>query len=96
MTYRTHDDGSISFPRRGRPPRDVPGYFRDPGDEFHFIPDFENCNFREKHGNRLPCGRLQIIYHCRLKNIPCSVKVCGECEEFENAAETTPEAKNAS
>lgn len=48
MTFREQDDGSRVFPTRGDPPLEVPGFQRDPGNQYRLIPIMPPCQFRKE------------------------------------------------
>lgn len=65
---RSHSDGTLHYPRRGKPPSPLPGYYIDPKDPYILIPDFIPCKFRELTPILKPCGEFRCAYTCKIKN----------------------------
>ena len=65
---RINADGTISYPKRGKPPTAPDGYEPDPGDPFKFIPKAVKCRFRLRKPFVMPCGKVTMIYVCNSKD----------------------------
>lgn len=79
MTYTTNDDGSLTFPCRGKPPPLIPGYSRDPKNPFRMIPDWVDCDHRETKTDCLPCGRTVCNEYCNIFKKNVNYYVCRDC-----------------
>lgn len=80
MNHRQMSDGSIVFPKRGKPPMIVPGFYQDGGDPYLWHPDFIDCVYRCKKDLVLPCGRLSMNWYCELFQKIITPKTCEECD----------------
>ena len=80
---RTQQDGSIVYPHRGKPPSEIDGYIRDPGDEFRLIPEFPKCPELVNNSYSKPCplGGVKWVtsFWCKKYQQNTSVTNCKEC-----------------
>lgn len=73
------NDGSIIYNRSENPPKNIPGY--RPETPWHWFPEPEPCKHREQRNITLPCGKLQIIYECKLLKQQVCMAFCNECDD---------------
>lgn len=82
MRPRVLDNGQVIYPVRGNPPPDMPGYVRDPGNPYVFIPIWPPCKFRGV-GERTcdcPADIPLKFYTCQL-GIHIIGDVCKRCDK---------------
>lgn len=81
LRYITHLDGSIEFPHRGSPPKNVEGYTVDPGDPFHFhliLPECPHRTFKKMVLKCCPEGKT--VRHCtKFGFLAMSAQTCIGC-----------------
>jgi hypothetical protein len=80
MLFRELDDGSRVYPIRGDPPPDIPGYSRDPGNQYRLIPFMPECSFR-KQGIFVPdcCPDKAIVFYRCDKGFKVTGLECQNC-----------------
>lgn len=89
-------DGSIAFPARGEPPKQVSGYKRT-NDPLVWVPDLEPCCKRQFPKRVKPCGKIDYPMVCVELNQIITYKVCEECElEFPANTSSEPTTSDAS
>ncbi len=79
-SMRVLPNGDIVFPKRGSPPRDIPGYVRDPGDPYVFNLDLESCEHRCFRHYLRPCGKTGTTMYCNKFNKSITAQNCLDCE----------------
>lgn len=79
LKYRVMPDGSIVFPARGTPPKQVSGYKRT-SDPLVWIPDLEPCCKRQYPKRVKPCGKIDYPMTCIELGEVITYKTCEECE----------------
>lgn len=88
--FRIVDGTSLTFPKRGRIPEDIPNYHRDPKDPYTFHRDFaEECKHRRWELNTLPCGKVSCNWFCEAKKEIVNVMKCDGCEIREDPTAVT-------
>lgn len=77
---RVSEDGTISFPHRGDPPKLIPGYKQVPGDKYCFKPVLLPCTCRQVLWRKV-CGGMIQKMHCTLFNIDVRLVDCMDCTD---------------
>ena len=74
-------DGSLVYPKRGKPPNLLPGYDRDPGNPYRLVKGFEPCALRSiKHLYNKACGCVIEGAVCQIHNdLPVNAYFCSSC-----------------
>ncbi len=79
MRGRLQRDGSLTFPKRGKPPKAQDGFDVDPKDPYRLIPVFDPCDHRTIRLAETPCGRIAGHPHCELHNKDVHPNDCDIC-----------------
>lgn len=79
---RVSENGCITFPHRGTPPKPIIGYVQDVGDPFVFKPILCACKHRsDKYKN--VCGGMVRRMDCGKFKIAITAKDCLVCHDAE-------------
>lgn len=81
---RVNQDGSITFPQNGLPPKKVDGYDVDPNDPYVFYPVWESCKYRYQRAFLCSNGRIRHRPSCKLLSTDVTYKLCSECTKCES------------
>ena len=81
-TPRKLSDGTLIFPKRGKPPPAIQGYKRVKGSPFVFKPVVAPCIFRSEVEIKRLCGGFVLCYDCSHFNKVVKMVQCLECEEM--------------
>ena len=84
MNFRVSDDGTLIYPRRGKPPDEMPGYVRNPADKYQLIPEVDTCKHRRTDKYIRPCGKIGCHWFCTLHKRQVNVPICNNCQESES------------
>jgi hypothetical protein len=78
-------DGSVVYAKKGwEPPPDLPGFVRDKGDPWRFLPLWPPCRFRIQTQHVKKCGAISVLTVCNCKECPLrqqqvQIQNCEQC-----------------
>lgn len=81
MTGREYPDGRIVFPIKGKPPPDIPGYERVPGNKYVFRPILIQCDYRQTKKLKVACCATEITYYTCSHGWKVTRRECQRCVE---------------
>ena len=78
---RVQPNGTILYPKKSswEPPPPIQGYERDPGNAWHFLPLWPDCQTRQRVTVKKKCGAIDIKQIC----------LCPDCPFFKNDVKLT-------
>jgi len=78
--FRLASDGSLSAPHRGKPPACPDGYYTDPYNPFHYLPEIQPCEHRVRVTEKSACCGSVTHTKCTKLNKSITDSACLVCK----------------